>query len=156
MGGKQVVGRKRHLVTDTQGDALGARVTGADWSDAAGGFALLGDLLPTLPKLQKLYADQTYRGSLADWVQREHGVEVEITGRPPGSRGFVVLPQRWVIERTFGSLGRCRRLAKDYEHLVESSATMLYLAALQLLLNRRGRSPLQPVPYLHYQRAHAP
>jgi transposase len=99
-------------VVDTQGRLLGALVVGADWSEQQGARELLAQLLPRWPQLRKLWADQGYRG-LGERLQREYGVELEIVTRAPERRGFVPLPRRWVVERSLGWYGRCRRLAKE-------------------------------------------
>jgi putative transposase len=139
-GGKKITGRKRFIVVDTQGRLLGALVVGADWSEQQGARELLARLLPRWPRLRKLWADQGYRG-LAAWLQREYGVELEIVTRAPEQRGFVALPRRWVVERSLAWAGRCRRLAKEYEHLAASSMAMIYLAACHLLLKRLAPDP---------------
>jgi putative transposase len=123
-GGKRITGRKRFVVVDTEGRLLGALVVGADWSEQQGARELLAQRLPRWPRLRKRWADQGYRG-LAEWLQREYGVELEIVSRPPEQQGFLPLPRRWVVERSFGWYGRCRRLAKEYEHLAASSLAML-------------------------------
>ena len=146
MGGKSLTGRKRFLVVDTQGRLLGALVVGADWSEQQGARELLARLLPQWPRLRKLWADQGYRG-LEEWLQREYGVELAIVSRAPEQRGFVPLPRRWVVERSIAWTDRCRRLAKEYEHLAESSLAMIYLAACHLLLKRLAPNPAAALPY---------
>ena len=133
-------------MVDTQGRLLGALVVGADWSEQQGARELLGQLLPRWPRLRKLWADQGYRG-LAEALQRAYGVELEIVTRAPEQRGFVPLPRRWVVERSLAWTGRCRRLAKEYEHLAASSLAMLYLAACQLLLKRLAPDLNAAPPY---------
>jgi transposase len=146
MGGKSLTGRKRFLLVDTQGRLLGALVVGADWSEQQGARELLARLLPQWPRLRKLWADQGYRG-LEEWLQREYGVELAIVSRAPEQRGFVPLPRRWVVERSIAWTDRCRRLAKEYEHLAESSLAMIYLAACHLLLKRLAPNPAAALPY---------
>ncbi len=125
---------------------MGALVGGADWSEQQGGRERLAHLLPRCRRLRKLWADQGYRG-LAEWLQREYGVELEIVSHAPEQRGFVVLPRRWVVERSLGWFSRCRRLAKEYEHLAASSLAMIYLAACHLLLKRLAPDPHAAPPY---------
>ena len=125
---------------------MGVLVVGADWSEQQGARELLAALQPQWPRLQKLWADQGYRG-LAEWALREYGVELEIVTRAPDQRGFVVLPRRWVVERSLAWLSRCRRLAKEYEHLAASTRAMIYLAASQVLLKRLAPTPSAAVPY---------
>jgi putative transposase len=84
-------------------------------------------------RLKLLWADGGYE-SLAPWVKQHWGWKLEITRRPPGTTGFVVIPRRWVVERTFGWLGRYRRLSKDFEHQVRSSEAMVYLASIHRML----------------------
>jgi transposase len=146
MGGKSLTGRKRFLLVDTQGRLLGALVVGADWSEQQGARELLARLLPQWPRLRKLWADQGYRG-LEEGLQREYGVALEIVSRAPEQRGFVPLPRRWVVERSIAWTDRCRRLAKEYEHLAESSLAMIYLAACHLLLKRLAPNPAAALPY---------
>jgi transposase len=146
MGGKSLTGRKRFLLVDTQGRLLGALVVGADWSEQQGARELLARLLPQWPRLRKLWADQGYRG-LEEGLQREYGVELAIVSRAPEQRGFVPLPRRWVVERSIAWTDRCRRLAKEYEHLAESSLAMIYLAACHLLLKRLAPNPAAALPY---------
>jgi transposase len=146
MGGKSLTGRKRFLLVDTQGRLLGALVVGADWSEQQGARELLARLLPQWPRLRKLWADQGYRG-LEEGLQRAYGVELAIVSRAPEQRGFVPLPRRWVVERSIAWTDRCRRLAKEYEHLAESSLAMIYLAACHLLLKRLAPNPAAALPY---------
>jgi transposase len=146
MGGKSLTGRKRFLLVDTQGRLLGALVVGADWSEQQGARELLARLLPQWPRLRKLWADQGYRG-LEEGLQREYGVELAIVSRAPEQRGFVPLPRRWVVERSIAWTDRCRRLAKEYEHLAESSLAMIYLAACHLLLKRLAPNLAAALPY---------
>jgi putative transposase len=101
-GGKQVTGRKRHLLVDTLGLPIAVYVTPADLSDPAGARKLLAGLAFRVPRLQKIWADAAYRGKdLAEWRQQQgNGWELEIVEREPGTRGFQVQPHRWVVERT--------------------------------------------------------
>jgi putative transposase len=89
-----------------------------------------------LKRLELIWADGIYAGDLVGWVQEKLAVVLEIVKRSDDVAGFVVLPHRWVIERTFAWLGRYRRLSKDYEFLPESSETMIYLAMINLMLRR--------------------
>ena len=150
MGEKRTTGRKRFIIVDTAGRLLGVLVVGADWSEQQGARELLAHLLPQWPRLRKLWADQGYRG-LGEWLQRQFGVELEIVTRAAGQRGFVVLPRRWVVERSLAWLGRCRRLAKEYEYLAESTTTLIYLAACHLLLKRLAPDPQADPVYSRYR-----
>jgi putative transposase len=155
-GGKKVKGRKRHLLVDTQGNLLKARVHPADVHDRAGAELLLTGLGELLPAVRLLWADTAYRG-LGDWLLAALGWTLTITRHwwtgirgswvAPGQEppeipaGFHVLPRRWVVERTFAWLGRNRRLAKDYERLVETAEMLLYAAMSRVLLRRLAKAP---------------
>ena len=117
--GKKVKGKKRHVLVDTQGLMLHSIVTAADVQDRDGGAWLLGTLFGLHPFLLKLYADGGYQGpefrkSVKAVLSQ---VNVEIVKRSDQAKGFVVLPKRWVVERTLAWLNRCRRLGKDWENL---------------------------------------
>ena len=92
----------------------------------------------TWPRLKKILADAIYRGDrhLADWVKATFGWEIEVVEREPGTKGFQVLPKRWVVERTFAWLGRNRRLSKEYDLLPATSETWIYIAMTALLARR--------------------
>lgn len=138
-GGKGVAGRKRHLLVDTEGLLLTCDVSAANVSDQAGARRLLVGLRPLQPRLELVWADLAYGGRpLAAWAA-ERGVRVEVVERPEGQRGFVVQPRRWVVERTFGWLGRYRRLAKDYERRLQSAEALIKLAMVRLMLRRLAR-----------------
>jgi putative transposase len=134
---KCVKGRKRHLLVDTLGLPIATCVTPADVHDTLGARRLLGGLAYFVPRLKKIWADAAYRGKdLAGWCQQQGGWELVIVAREPGSRGFQVQPRRWVVERCFAWLSRNRRLAKDYERLVQTSETLIEIAAAHLVLRR--------------------
>ncbi len=128
---------------------LGVLVVPADWSEQQGGRRLLAQLLPQLPRLLKIWADQGYRGELIAWLRATFGVELAIVTRPPDRPGFVVVARRWVVERSLAWWCRNRRLAKEYEHLAASSTLLLYLAAAHRLLKRLAPDPTAPIPYAH-------
>ena len=88
------------------------------------------------PRLKKLWADGGYAGALEDWVARFTGWELEIVRRNDAQRGFTVLPKRWIVERTFGWLGRYRRLSKDYEFFTQTGENLIYMAMINLMLHR--------------------
>jgi len=136
---KRVKGRKRHLLVDTLGLPIAWYVAPADLSDPQGARRLLGGLAFFVPRLTRIWADAAYRGkALAEWcLQRGDGWDLEIVEREPGTRGFQVQPRRWVVERSFAWLSRNRRLAKDYERKVQTSETLIEVAATRLLLRRR-------------------
>jgi len=89
------------------------------------------------PSLKKVIADGGYQGkATADAVQADAGIPLEIVKRSDTAKGFVLLPKRWIVERTYGWLGRCRRLAKDFEHLTRSHVGFVILAMIRLMLRR--------------------
>jgi putative transposase len=137
---KCVKRRKRHLLVDTLGLPIACYVTPADVHNTVGARQLLGGLASLTPRLKKIWADAAYRGKdLAAWCRKQgNGWELEVVERCPGTRGFSTQPRRWVIERSFAWLSRNRRMAKDYERTVQTSETMIELAAIRLLI-RRGR-----------------
>jgi putative transposase len=134
--GKHVNGRKRHLLVDTLGLLLAVVVTAASVSDPAGARLLLKRLSGSCKKLRRIWVDGTYRGHLLDWVIEHCSFLLQPVLRPQGHKGFVLLPRRWVVERTFAWLTQCRRLSKDYEVLPESSEAMIYIAMIRLMLRR--------------------
>jgi putative transposase len=137
--GKKIQGRKRHLVVDTLGLIHGLVVHPADIQDRAGAKLVLDPLIGQLPRLACLWADSGYTGTLETWAA-DHGWRVEIIAKAPKAIGFHVLPKRWIVERTFAWIGKCRRLSKDYEHTIASSEAMIRLAMIGLML-RRLRPP---------------
>lgn len=134
--GKKVKGRKRHLLVDTLGLLLAVLVTTADVSDPAGARRLLLWLTGSCKKLRLVWVDGTYRGSLLEWVNQRFKFCLQPVLRSDDQKGFVLLPKRWIVERTFGWLNRCRRLSKDYEELTQTSETFVYLAMIRLMVNR--------------------
>ena len=94
-------------------------------------------------RLQLIWADGGYTGQLIDWVKTTFQWTLEIIKRSDDQKGFKVLPRRWVVERTFGWLGRYRRLSKDYEYLTETSETMAYIAMIHVMVRRLTTSPLK-------------
>src|SRR5918999_3442287 len=141
-GGKQVKGRKRHVLVDTLGLLLSVYVTPANTSDQEGARRLLVGLKPLQPRLELIWADSAYRGApLAAWCATEGAWRVEIITRVPHVQGFAVRPWCWIVERTLGWMGRQRRLSKDYERQVQTSETLLKLAMIRLMVRRLARSP---------------
>src|SRR5215471_5787475 len=134
--GKQVKGRKRHLLVDTLGLLMAVLVTAASVSDPAGARLLFARLGGACKKLRLIWVDGTYRGQLVEWVAQRMRFVLRVTLRPEGAKGFVLLPRRWVVERTFGWLNQSRRLSKDYERLPQSSEAMIYLSMTRLMLRR--------------------
>ncbi len=146
-GGKLIKGRKRQIVVDTMGNLLRALVHSAGWSDLEGATWLLFDMIPAFERLEKLWADHGYQGDLQDALRDVFGVDVEIVQREEGQKGFVVLPRRWVVERSLAWSSRYRRLSKDYERLTSSSEAMLYIASIQVMLKRLSPNADLRKPY---------
>jgi putative transposase len=136
-GGKKINGRKRHILVDTMGNLLAAIVHAANLQDRDGAKLLL-EAMPTglYQRLRRIWADGGYDGDLTDWMKTHcPKVILDIVSRPPGAKGFKLLPRRWVVERTFAWFGRYRRLSRDYELLPENSVGMIYLASIARILN---------------------
>src|ERR1700754_166337 len=135
--GKRLYGRKRHIVTDTNGLLLAVHVHPANVQDVHGAVPLLEHLRERFPRLRRVFADRIYRGKqLVDALSHCGPWTIEIVQRPPGVKGFQLLPRRWVVERTFAWFGRSRRLAKDFEATIESATAWVLLAHLRLLTRR--------------------
>lgn len=149
-GGKKITGRKRHIAVDTLGLLLAVVVTAAVVDDAVAAVPVFEQLKPMQqPRLAVVWADGKYHNyALYAWLarQRSIGWRLEIVSRPDGAKGFVLLPRRWVVERTFSWLGRWRRMSRDYEHLSSSSESMVRLASIGRML-RRLAPPQQQVPF---------
>ena len=135
-GGKLIKGRKRHLLVDTLGLVLIVVVTTACVQDRAGARLVLCQLRGFCKKLRLIWVDGGYRGELMDWVSQRFRFRLRSVVRPKGSKGFVLLPRRWVVERTFAWLGHSRRLSKDYERKPSSSEVFVYIAMIRLMLRR--------------------
>jgi len=134
--GKHINGRKRHILVDTLGLLLAVLVTAASVSDPAGARRLFKRLGGGCKKLRRIWVDGAYRGQLLDWVMAHCGFLLQPVLRSDDQKGFVLLPRRWVVERTFAWLTQCRRLSKDYEVLPQSSEAMIYLAMIRLMIRR--------------------
>jgi putative transposase len=149
--GKQIWGRKRHALVDTEGNLMEVKVTGADASDLAGGKRLVELLYGRFPRLQLIWGDSHYGGQFLEWVKEQFGWNVQTvqglgtapdanTTEPkpktkPSKGGFHVQPRRWVIERTFGWITRWRRLARDYEGLPQTSEAFIKISASRRMLS---------------------
>ena len=152
-GGKKIKGRKRHLLVDTLGLLVAVLITGAGVDDGAAAPQLLGQITPEdFPRLVVIFGDNKYHNHTLEAWLKEHRPDwhIEVKMRPEGSVGFTPLKKRWVVERTNAWNGRCRRNSKDYERRVESSAAMIQISNIHLMLRR-----LSPVsrPVFHYQTA---
>ena len=139
--GKKIKGRKRHLLTDTAGILIAGIVHEASIQDRDGAPALLGLIRSAFPWLRHVFADGGYagnklrnaRGAIGRWT-------IEIVKRSDATKGFKLLPRRWVVERTIAWLNRNRRLAKDFEATIESAETWLMIASVKLLSRRLARA----------------
>ena len=166
-GGKKVRGRKRHLLVDTEGLVLKAKVHSAKVPDQDGIKLVLETARDHLPHLSHLWVDAGYRGRGKEWVEKELGLSVEVVHRTPKPtsekiariwaeewakegwhidwqkllprRGFEILPRRWVVERTFAWLSHNRRMSKDYERLCATSEAFVYAAMARLMVRRLVR-----------------
>jgi transposase len=135
---KRIKGRKRHLLVDTLGLVLGAKVSPASMAERAGAQALLEDPLRTFAWLRLLWVDGGYCGAeFARWVTAlRPKLKVEVVKRSDDTKGFKVLPRRWVVERTFGWLMRQRRLVRDYETTESSAEAWIFVAMLRIQIRR--------------------
>lgn len=138
--GKKIKGRKRHILTDTEGFLVAALVHAADIQDRDGAPAVLAEARYRFPWLRHVFADGGYAGcklrraltKLGEWT-------VDVIKRSDTAKGFEVLPRRWVVERTFAWLGRSRRLAKDWERTIESAIAWLFIANIRIVTRRLAR-----------------
>jgi transposase len=135
---KNVDGRKRHIVVDSMGLLLAVLVTAADVDDAKAAAELFGRLDgQPMSKVRRMYADSKYHNmKLYEWVEANADWDLTIVRRPKDAEGWVKLPIRWTVERTFAWLGRCRRLSKDREKSVLSSESFVKLAMIHMMLKR--------------------
>jgi putative transposase len=150
-GGKKISGRKRHLLVDTIGLLLKAKVHAADILDNKGGKLLLENLNPEFSVIEHCWADMGYRGDFPSWCKENLGWTIEIVKRPnkwgrylpdvepPLMPRFTVLKRRWVVERTIAWIGRNRRMSKDYEFLTQTSESFIYAAMSRLMLKRLAK-----------------
>ncbi len=138
-GGKQVKGRKRHLLVDSLGLLILVMVTAASVQDSDAGQEILIDVKAKTARLQKVYADQGYKAWIVAWIATWQTFILEIVTKPPEQRGFQVHPKRWIVERTFAWLGNYRRLSKDYERNVASSEGMIRVASMHLMARKLAR-----------------
>jgi putative transposase len=168
-GGKKVRGRKRHLVVDTEGLVLGAKVHSARVHDEDGIKLLLESARIELSRLKHLWVDAGYRGRGRKWAEEVLGLSVEVVSKPPKPvpekvakiwaeewakegkevvdwqrlmppQGFRVLPRRWVVERTFAWISHNRRMDKDYERLCATGEAFVYAAMARLMVRRLARA----------------
>lgn len=141
-GGKKIKGRKRHLIVDTLGLLLAVVVHGADQQDYDGAREVIPKLKGRFGRWKVLFGDSAYgKMGLPEWVKKTFRRTLQTILRPVEAVGFVVLPKRWVVERTFAWLGRYRRHSKDYERKTESSEAMIYLSMIHLMSKRLAKNP---------------
>ena len=131
--GKKIKGRKRHLLTDTEGLLLDVKVHSAGIQDRDGAKLLLRHAKKTLGSIETIFADGGYAGKLIGWVQKKFDITLEIIKRNELHK-FVVLPLRWIIERTNAWVSKARRLARDYERKTLNQESMIYVRMIQLML----------------------
>jgi len=135
--GKKIKGRKRHILVDTLGLLLVVIIHNAGIQDRDGARLVFNQVNEVnFPRLELVWADGGYSGKLVEEVEAEKNFQIEVVKRTDDMMGFVVLPKRWIVERTFGWFGKNRRLSKDYEKTVESSASFVYAAMARLMLRR--------------------
>ena len=149
-GGKKVSGRKRHILVDSVGMLMAVLVTSAAVDDGVAAKELLAMVeSETFPRLATIYGDNKYHNmGLYDWMESNAAYRLHIVRRPEGQQGFVKLPQRWVVERTFSWMGRSRRLHKDCEKLTETSAAMVKISMIHLMIRRLASdTPTQEFAY---------
>jgi putative transposase len=150
-GGKKITGRKRHIIVDTLGLLLVVVVTAASADDGTIAPKVLGRLTAEhRSRLELVWADGKYRNHHLDggMVETKAGSRIEVVSRPEGSVGFVRLPRRWVVERTFAWLGRYRRNSRDYERFAESSEAMIKVSSIHRMLRLlKSDKSKEPVPF---------
>jgi putative transposase len=153
-GGKMIHGRKRHILVDSMGLLLSVVVTSAAIDDGVAAPAVFTPVeSEAFPRLEKVYADNKYHNhALYAWMQEHVNYVLEIVRRREDQVGFAVLPQRWVVERTFAWLGRCRRLSKEYERRTDTSETIIKISMIHLLLKRLAPTE-EETPEFHYRQA---
>ena len=136
--GKKIKGKKRHILVDTTGLLLHAIVHPADVQDRDGGVLVMSSMFGLFPFLQRLFADAGYQGPkfAAGTAEVWPNLVIEIVRRSDTAKGFKLLPRRWVVERTFAWLNRCRRLAKDFENRTRNALAFLTLASIRLMLRK--------------------
>jgi putative transposase len=154
-GAKMVRGRKRHIVVDTLGLLLAVVVTAGNVDDGVAAPQIMGKLMPeAFPRLEAIFGDKKYHNyEYEAWLAKHSQGKwhMEISSLPPGTRTFTPLPIRWVVERTFAWIGRCRRNSKDYEKRTDSSEAMILISSMTLML-KRLKPPAQQVPPFKYPR----
>ncbi len=145
-------GRKRHQLVDTMGLVLKAVVHTADVADRDGARRVMGGLAEHYPRIRLVWSDRGYNGALAEWMKERLGWVLEIikpprrwvrvpegVEPPPYPKGFIVLPRRWVVERTIAWICRNRRMSRDYEFLAETGEALIHVAMIRLMARRLAK-----------------
>lgn len=135
------------MLVDTEGNLLAVVVLPADVSDRDGAVLLLAGYAARYPDLVLIWGDSHYGGDLGAEILATFGIVMVVVSKAPEHDGFVPLPRRWVVERSFGWLTHCRRLARDYEREPAYSEAWVYLAETHRLLKHLAPDPALPVPY---------
>lgn len=154
-GGKKLRGVKRHIIVCSLGLLIAVTVTAASADDGTAAPWVLGRLTAEhRTRLIRVYADQKYRNHALDhWMRKKKvNYDIKVVDRPAGSVGFVKLPQRWVVERTFAWLGRYRRLSRDYEWRTDSSEAFIKVCSIHQMLKRLSPNPGKPNPFKYRQK----
>jgi putative transposase len=151
-GAKKISGRKRHLLVDSTGLVSAVVVHEGNIADRDGAKLLLGKAAAKLPRMEKVWADRGCNGKIGEWMKERLGWSLEIVKPPrrwvwvppgeeppPYPREFIVLPRRWVIERTFAWILRNRRMSRDYEFLAETAEALIYVAMIRLMVSRLAK-----------------
>ncbi len=138
--GKKIKGRKRHILVDTLGLLIAVVITAASVQDRDGA-KLVFAAVRSETRLEKIWADGGYAGQLVESTPHEFGWKLEIVKRSDDMTGFVVLPHRWIVERTFGWLGRFRLLCREHEATIASSRTDIHLCLTHIMVRRLTRTP---------------
>jgi len=130
-------------VVDTAGLPLAVQVQSASVQDPVGAGSVLAEAKARAPNLQLVWGDGRYQGPLVSHAAQALGLRVEVVSKPPGTKGFTVLPRRWVVERTFAWLGKYRRLAgRDYETNPRNSEAWIKICLSNLMLRRLAKRPI--------------
>ncbi|QYX83283.1 IS5 family transposase [Streptomyces akebiae] len=143
-GGKKINGRRRHVITDSLGLLLMVLVTAGNITDRQAARGMLPLLRTRFPKVGLVWADGGYAGRVVTWTKEKLQLTVQIVKRSDDMTGFVVLPRRWVVERTLGWLMHSRRLVRDFETLPASSEAFIYFSQVMLLSRRLARPARHP------------